>query len=115
LEAFMKTEDWGEVTTRNNRFDSVRIKGVNDKEPDEMLSFQKALARETVKAVADIFALKLMLASTGKGEDELEAELGRLRETALYKTVVGVGEARIAQAEHDQQVLDLMVRMRRAA
>jgi hypothetical protein len=111
----MQAEDWRGMTRRNSRFDRVRIKGVNDNEPNEMLSAQKALARETVKAVADIFALKLMLASTGKAEDELEAELGRLRETALYKTVVGVGEARIAQAEQDQQLLDLMVRMRRAA
>jgi hypothetical protein len=101
------------MTSRNSHFDSVRIKGVN--EPNEMLSAQKALAREMVKAVADIFALKLILASTGKGEGELEAEIGRLRETALYKTVVGTGEARIAQAEQDQQVLDLMVRLRRAA
>jgi hypothetical protein len=89
--------------------------GVSDNEPNEVLSAQKALARETVKAVADIFALKLMLASTGRAEDELETELGRLRESALYKTVVGVGELRIAQAEQDQTLLDLMIRMRRAA
>ena len=111
----MQAEDWMGMTSRNSRFDSVRRKRVNDNEPNEMLSAQKALARETVKAVADIFALKLMWASTGKAQDELEADLGRLRETALYKTVVGVGEARIAQAEQDQQLLDLMVRMRRAA
>jgi hypothetical protein len=80
-----------------------------------MLSAQKALARETVKAVADIFALKLMLASAGKAEDELEAELGRLRATALYKTVVGVGEVRIDRAQQNQQLLDLLVRMRNAA
>ena len=111
----MKAEHRNGMTSRNSHFDSVGTKGVKDNEPNEMFSAQKALARETVKAVADIFALKLILASTGKGEAELEAELGRLRETALYKTVVGVGEARIAQAEQDQQVLDLMVRMRRAA
>jgi hypothetical protein len=89
--------------------------GVNDNEPNEILSAQKALARETVKAVADVFALKLMLASTGRTEEELETELGRLRESALYKTVLGVGELRIAQAEQNQTLLDLMVRMRRAA
>jgi hypothetical protein len=80
-----------------------------------MLSAQKALARETVKAVADVFALKLMLASTGRAEDELETELGRLRETALYKTVVEVGEFRIDRAEQNQQLFDLLVRMRHAA
>jgi hypothetical protein len=88
---------------------------MNNKDTNGTLSAQKALARETVKAVADVFALKVMLASSGKEEDELERELARLRETTLYKTVVGIGEARIAQAEQDQQVLDLMVRMRRAA
>ena len=88
---------------------------VPDNQQNEVLSAQKALARETVKAVADIFALKVMLASTGRTEEELETELGRLRETALYQTVVGIGELRLAQADHDQQVLDLMVRMRRAA
>lgn len=90
-----------------------KVLDVNDSE--KISSAEKALARETVKAVADIFALKLMLASTGKAEDEVEAELGRLRETALYKTVLGVGEFRIGKAERDQQLLDLMVRMRRAA
>jgi hypothetical protein len=88
---------------------------MNADDPNEMLSAQKALARETVKAVADVFALKLMLASTGRTEDELETELGRLRESALYKTVIGVGEFRIDRAEHDQQLFDLLVRMRRAA
>jgi phosphoribosylformylglycinamidine (FGAM) synthase PurS component len=88
---------------------------MNSNDPNEMLSAQKALARETVKAVADVFALKLMLASTGKAEDELETELGRLRETALYKTVVEVGEFRIDRAEQNQTLLDLMVRMRNAA
>ena len=88
---------------------------MNGNDPNEMLSAQKALARETVKAVADIFALKLMLASSGKGEDELETELGQLRETALYKKVVGFCEFRIAQAEQNQELLDLMARMRRAA
>jgi hypothetical protein len=88
---------------------------MNADDPNEMLSAQKALARETVKAVADVFALKLMLASTGRTEDELETELGQLRETALYKTVVGVGELRIERAEQDQQLLDLLVRMRHAA
>jgi hypothetical protein len=80
-----------------------------------MFSAQKALARETVKAVADVFALKLMLASSGKAGDELETELGRLRETALYKIVVEAGEFRINRAEHDQQLLDFLVRMRNAA
>jgi hypothetical protein len=88
---------------------------MNSNDPNEMLSAQKALARETVKAVADVFALKLLLASAGRTEDELEAELGRLREGALYKSVVGIGEFRIAQAEQNQTLLDLMVRMRRAA
>ena len=88
---------------------------MNGNDPNEMLSAQKALARETMKAVADIFALKLILASTGKTEDELEADLGRLRETALYKTVVEKGELRIDRAEQDQQLLDLLVRMRNAA
>jgi hypothetical protein len=88
---------------------------MNADDPNEMLSAQKALARETVKAVADVFALKVILASTGRTEDELETELGQLRETALYKTVVGVGELRIDRAEQDQQLLDLLVRMRHAA
>ena len=88
---------------------------MNGNDPNEMLSAQKALARETMKAVADIFALKLILASTGKAEDELEADLGRLRETALYKTVVEKGEFRIDRAEQDQTLLDLVVRMRNAA
>jgi len=88
---------------------------MNGNEPNEMLSAQKALARETVKAVADVFALKVILASTGRTEDELETELGRLRETALYKTVVEEGEFRIGRAEQDQQLLDLLVRMRNAA
>ena len=84
-------------------------------EPNEMLSAQKALARETVKAVADVFALKIILASTGRTEDELERELAQLRETALYKRVVEVGEFRIDRAEQNQQLLDLMVRIRHAA
>ena len=88
---------------------------MNGSDPNEILSAQKALARETVKAVADVFALKVILASTGRTEVELETELGRLRETALYKTVVKAGEFRIAQAEQDQQLLDLLVRMRNAA
>jgi hypothetical protein len=88
---------------------------MNADDPNEMLSAQKALARETVKAVADVFALKLMLASTGRTEDELETELGRLRETVLYKTVVEVGEFRIDRAEQNQQLFDLLVRMRHAA
>ena len=88
---------------------------MNGNEPNEMLSAQKALARETVKAVADVFALKVILASTGRKEDELERELARLRETALYKTVVKEGEFRIDRAEQDQQLLDLMVRIRHAA
>jgi hypothetical protein len=88
---------------------------MNGNDPNEMLSAQKALARETVKAVADVFALKLMLASSGKEEDELETELERLRETALYKNVVGFGEFQIAQAEQNQDLLDLMIRIRRAA
>jgi hypothetical protein len=88
---------------------------MNADDPNEMFSAQKALARETVKAVADVFALKVILASTGRTEDELETELGRLRETALYKTVVEAGEFRIAQAGQDQQLLDLLVRMRKAA
>jgi hypothetical protein len=88
---------------------------MNGNDPNEMLSAQKALARETVKAVADVFALKVMLASIGRTEDELETELGRLRETPLYKTVVGAGEFQIAQAEQNQDLLDLMVRMRSAA
>jgi hypothetical protein len=88
---------------------------MNGNDPNEMLSAQKALARETVKAVADVFALKVMLASTGRTEDELEMELGQLRETVLYKTVIGVGELRIERAEQDQQLLDLLVRMRHAA
>ena len=88
---------------------------MNGNDPNEMLSAQKALARETVKAVADVFALKVILASTGRTEDELERELARLRETALYKTVIEKGEFRIAQAGKDQTLLDLMVRMRNAA
>ena len=88
---------------------------MNGNDPNEMLSAQKALARETVKAVADVFALKLLLASTGREDDELQRELARLRETPLYKTVVEAGEFRIAQAEQDQQLLDLLVRMRNAA
>jgi hypothetical protein len=88
---------------------------MNANDPNEMLGAQKALARETVKAVADVFALKLMLASSGRAEDELETELGRLRETALYKTVVEVGEFRIDRAEQNQQLFDLLVRMRNAA
>jgi hypothetical protein len=111
----MQAEDWRGMISRNSRFDSGGIKGVNDNEPNEMLSAQKALARETVKAVADVFALKLLLASTGREEDELETELGRLRETALYQAVVEEGEFRIDRAEQDQQLLDLMVRMRHAA
>jgi len=111
----MKAEGGMGMTSGNSPFDSVGIKGVNNNEPNELLSAQKALARETVKAVADIFALKLMLASAGKAEDELEAELGRLRTTALYKTVVGVGEVRIDRAQQNQQLLDLLVRMRNAA
>jgi hypothetical protein len=50
-----------------------------------MLSAQKTLARETVKGVADVFALELMLASSGRADVELETELGQLRETVLYK------------------------------
>jgi hypothetical protein len=111
----MKAEDWRRMTSRNSRFDSVCIKGVNDNEPNEMLSAQKALARETVKAVADVFALKVILASTGRTEDELETELGRLREGALYKSVVEAGEFRIDRAEQNQQLLDFLVRMRIAA
>jgi hypothetical protein len=88
---------------------------MNGNDPNEMLSAQKALARETVKAVADVFALKVMLASSGKEEDELETELGRLREGALYKSVVEAGEFRIDRAEQNQSLLDLMVRIRRAA
>ena len=88
---------------------------MNADDPNEMLSAQKALALETVKAVADVFALKVILASTGRTEDELETELGRLRETALYKTVVEAGELRIDRAEQNQTLLDLMVRIRRAA
>jgi hypothetical protein len=88
---------------------------MNADDPNEMLSAQKALARETVKAVADVFALKVILASTGRTEDELETELGRLRETALYRTVVEKGESRIDRAEQNQQLLDLLVRLRRAA
>jgi hypothetical protein len=88
---------------------------MNGNEPNEMLSAQKALARETVKAVADVFALKVMLASTGRTEDELETELGRLREGALYKSVVEAGEFRIDRAERDQTLLDVVVRMRNAA
>ena len=88
---------------------------MNGNDPNEMLSAQKALARETVKAVADVFALKVILASTGRTEDELETELGRLRETALYKTVVEEGEFRIGRAEQNQQLLDFLVRMRNAA
>jgi hypothetical protein len=38
-----------------------------------------------------------------------------LRETPLYKTVVGAGEVRIDRAEENQQLLDLLVRMRLAA
>ena len=88
---------------------------MNGNDPNEMLNAQKALARETVKAVADVFALKVILASTGRTEDELETELGRLRETALYKTVVEEGEFRIGRAEQNQQLLDFLVRMRNAA
>ena len=88
---------------------------MNGNDPNEMLSAQKALARETVKAVADVFALKVILASTGRTEDELETELGRLRETALYKTVVEEGEFRIDRAEQNQQLLDFLARMRNAA
>jgi len=88
---------------------------MNGNDPNEMLSAQKALARETVKAVADVFALKVMLASTGRTEDELETELRRLREGALYKSVVEAGEFRIERAEQNQQLLDLLVRMRTAA
>jgi hypothetical protein len=88
---------------------------MNGNDLNEMLSAQKALARETVKAVADVFALKVMLASTGRTEDELETELGRLREGALYKSVVEAGEFRIDRAEQNQTLLDLMVRIRRAA
>jgi hypothetical protein len=88
---------------------------MNDNDTNGTLGAQKELARETVKAVADIFALKLLLASTGREEDELARELARLRETALYKNVVGFGEFQIAQAEQNQDLLDLMVRMRRAA
>ena len=51
---------------------------MNDNEPNEMLSAQKALARETVKAVADVFALKVILASTGREEDELESRTGAI-------------------------------------
>ena len=88
---------------------------MNGNEPNEMLSAQKALARETVKAVADVFALKVILASTGRTEDELETELGRLREGALYKSVVEAGEFRIGRAEQNQQLLDVLVRIRNAA
>jgi len=88
---------------------------MNGNDPNEMLSAQKALARETVKAVADVFALKLLLASTGREENELERELAQLRETALYKRVVEEGESRIDRAEQNQQLLDLMVRIRHAA
>ena len=88
---------------------------MNQSEPNEMLAAQKALARETVNAVADVFALKLMLASTGREDLELETELARLRQTPLYKAFVEAGEFRIDRAEHDQQLLDLMVRMRNAA
>ena len=56
-----------------------------------------------------------MFSASGREEDELERELGRLRETALYKTVVKEGESRIDRAEQDQQLLDLLVRMRNAA
>jgi hypothetical protein len=88
---------------------------MNGNDPNEMLRAQKALARETVQAVADVFALKVMLASTGRTEDELERELAQLRETALYKRVVEHGEFRIDGAEQNQQLLDLMVRIRHAA
>jgi hypothetical protein len=88
---------------------------MNGSDPNEMLSAQKALARETMKAVADVFALKLMLASTGRTEGELDTELGRLRKGALYKSVVEAGELRIDRAEQNQQLLDLLVRMRIAA
>ena len=88
---------------------------MNGNDPNEMLSAEKALARETVKAVADIFALKLILASNGRDEDELDRELARLREGALYKSVVEAGEVRIGRAKQDQQLLDLLVRMRNAA
>jgi hypothetical protein len=88
---------------------------MNGNDSNEILSAQKALARETVKAVADVFALKLLLANTGRTVDELETELGRLREGALYKSVVGIGEFRIDRAEQNQQLLDFLVRMRNAA
>ena len=88
---------------------------MNDNDTNGTLGAQKELARETVKAVADIFALKLLLASTGREEDELERELAQLRETALYKRVVEAGEFRIDRAEQNQQLLDLMVRIRHAA
>jgi hypothetical protein len=88
---------------------------MNGNDPNEMLSAQKELARETVKAVADVFALKVILASTGRTEDELETELGRLREGALYKSVVEAGEFRIDRAEQNQQLLDFLARMRTAA
>jgi len=88
---------------------------MNDNEPSDELGAQKALARETVQAVADIFALKLMLARSGRAEDDLATELERLRQTALYQIVVKTGEARIDRAEQSQQLLDLVVKMRNAA
>jgi len=88
---------------------------MNDNESSPQLGVQKALARETVQAVADIFALKLMLASSGRAEDDLATELERLRQTALYKIVVKTGESKIDRAEESQQLLDLLVKMRNAA
>jgi len=88
---------------------------MNENEPSAQLSVQKALARETVQAVADIFALKLMLASSGRAEDDLATELERLRQSALYKIVVKTGESKIDRAEQSQQLLDLLVKMRNAA
>jgi len=88
---------------------------MNENETSPQLGVQKALARETVQAVADIFALKLMLASSGRAEDDLATELERLRQTALYKIVVKTGESKIDRAEQSQQLLDLLVKMRNAA
>ena len=88
---------------------------MNENEPSAQLSVQKALARETVQAVADIFALKLMLASSGRAEDDLATELERLRQSALYKIVVKTGGSKIDRAEQSQQLLDLLVKMRNAA
>ena len=42
---------------------------MNNNDTNGTLGAQKELAREMVKAVADIFALKLLLASTGREED----------------------------------------------